>query len=459
MSQTYAPAAGGQKKPSIQLFTPAARIVSGNVQKPNPLDMYGRPRDKPQYYFAVAFPKTHPACAGMFQAMHTFAAQQYQHFPDVLRRIDMLWTHGPKNIGFAYKFEDGDIPHPQKGLREGYAGCWIMKFTSTFPIRCCDAQDRPIAPEQVLTGYLVDVAFNVVANGKTDHTAGLFVNPVFVRLLSAAQPIVGGPQAGQVFAGRAAPTHELGSFRAAMQPQAGVPGMTGYTTEAPMRGQMQAPPQQQYAPPQQQYAPPPPQHHAPGYVTQPPMSGQQYQQQVQQPPMGNGMAGHAPAHQPTAPASQPMSSESGGSPAMGAGVPGAHSGVPGGQVAGNPTAPALPGTPASGAMSAGQTAAPGLQSVTPSGAMPAISHSDVGNGGQMNTGGYSHGPAGQVSQATDPGNSGMVGNPHQPAGGPAVPAGASAAPVHSTGVQPGSPIASPSEYQPHPQFVHGGQGA
>lgn len=401
------------EKPRIQLFTPASRIVSGNVQKPNLTDMHGKPRSSPQYFFAVAFPKTHPDCGAMFRAMHDFAAAQYAYYPHVVQRINALWTVGPK-CGFAFKFEDGDIPHPQKGIRPGYAGCWVMKFTSTFPIRCCNEHGQDIDPAQVLTGYLVDVAFNITINEKTDHTAGIYLNPVFVRLLSHAQVIVGGPQAGQVFAGRSAPKHELGNFAAAMQPQAGQPGAGGTSpgqviqqaTQA-IQGSFQ---RQEPAPQYQQGGPANPGFH---------QAAQGYPGGA---PQGNG--GHSP-HEGVS--------------------TGGNFQAPGGAVAGNPpqphSMPSLPGSP--GGMH---------HQVHQNGSAP-IAPEMSGSGGP-NQGHAIASPSSAPSGAPE-------GNGHVNA--PAVPGGASLAPAHSTGAPQGSPIASPSEtaqtYAPHPGFVHGGQAA
>lgn len=421
-----------EQRPRLQLFTPAARIVTGNVQKPNLNDMHGRPRDKPQYFFGVAFPKNHPDCGAMFQAMHDFAAAQYAYYPDVVRRINALWQVGPKGCGFAFKFEDGDVPHPQKGIREGYAGCWVMKFTSTYPIRTCNLDNHDVPPAHVLTGYLVDVAFNITINQKTDHTAGLFLNPVFVRLLSQAQAIVGGPQAGQVFQGRQAPTHELGNFRAALAPVSGVPGAGGGGGYPGGPGGMAPHPSQTIG--------------GPGPMAHPGHTQGAY---------GNGGGQSAPAQGQQAGGGGGFMYPSGqGNPTinpMGAGAPSAPShqpmGAPGMSMldvaearlrevgGGGQNAPANP--PQAHTM-------PSLPGA-PSGVSNAPSSPDTG---AVMSPGVTH----TSSPSDQPGNA-----PN--AGGPAVPGGASVVHAPSTVPGQGSPIVSPSNAQPHPQFVHGGQAA
>lgn len=146
---------------------------------------------------------------------------------------------------------------------------------------------------------------------------------------------------------------------------------------------------------------------------------------------GNGMslrqaeaAIHALAGQNAA--SSGMRSETSGAPAGNAVVPGSYNG---GAVAANPTQahtmPSLPGAP--------------------SGVSNAPSSPDTGT--VMSPG---------ATHTTSP--SDQPGNAHH-AGGPAVPGGASVVHAPSTVPGQGSPIASHSEIQPHPGFVHGGQAA
>lgn len=216
----------------LDLISSAGRIVAGNVAKANPLDMNGKPRTKPQYFFALAIAKTDPNVGALMQAMYQFALQQYSQYSDVVRRIQLGLQ---PNTQFAWKIDDGDSPKLRD--RPGHAGCWIFKFSTTIAPRAVDRNNQLIDPTHIKTGYYADVAFSVSANGKTDHTAGLYVNPNFVRLLGYGEEIVAGPTAEQRFG--AAPAPQMGSSTP-VAPAGAVPG--GFP------GGMGAPAQQQAAP-------------------------------------------------------------------------------------------------------------------------------------------------------------------------------------------------------------------
>lgn len=199
----------------LDLISSAGRIVAGNVAKANPLDMNGKPRTKPQYFFALAIAKTDPNVGALMQNMFQFAMQQYSQYPDVTRRIQMGLAPGSQ---FAWKIDDGDSAKLRE--RPGHAGCWIFKFSTTIAPKAVDRNNQLIDPTHIKTGYYADVAFSVSANAKTDHTAGLYVNPNFVRLLGYGEEIVAGPTAEQRFG--AAPAPQMGS--AAPLAPGGAPG-------------------------------------------------------------------------------------------------------------------------------------------------------------------------------------------------------------------------------------------
>jgi len=282
----------------LDLISSAGRIVAGNVAKANPLDMNGKPRAKPQYFFALAIAKNDPAINGLMTQMYQFAHGQYAQYPDVLRRIQLGLQ---PNTGFAWKIDDGDSPKLRE--RPGHAGHWIFKFSTTIAPKAVDRNNQLIDPTHIKTGYYADVAFSVSANGKTDHTAGIYVNPNFVRLLGYGEEIVAGPTAEQRFG--AAPAPQMGSA-APLAPggaPGGFPGVAG------------------------------------GAVG------------------GMGFAGGAPAAQQPAGAMGQHQPAMGGMPMGHAAPAGAPGGFPGQPVAGN--APSLPPLPASApAVPAGATAAP-----------------------------------------------------------------------------------------------------
>lgn len=338
-----------------------------DLVKPSLTDMHGKPRPKPQYFFRVAIPKTTPGINEQLVQIAHFAHQAYAQYPFIQTRIlppaapghPQYYSIGRKGTQFAFKIDDGDVPNQRGKIGEGYAGCWIFNFATTLPLRCINRENVAIGAENFRLGCFVDVAFNVEPNGKLDHTAGIYLNPNFVRLLGYGQEIQRGPTAEEAFANAPAQLPP----GASMTPLApgGAPG---------------------------------------GFHGQP-----------------GGLAAPAPSHAAHGP--------------VGGIAPG-HGHVQHGQhqaAMGNGQAPTL----------------------------PPVNHAPVANSPatispQMSTGTYSP----SVADAAQPGQSDQ-GNGVAGQVAPAVPGGALHAPSMSPAPLPES--ASPSSFQPHPAFVHGGQAA
>lgn len=205
------------------MISPAGRIVAGSVFKPSTKDMKGKVREKPQYFFALAIPKTDPAVNNMLNAFWQLVIENVFNNPraTVVLQSAINEFIRPKS-GFAWKIDDGD--HPKHADKAGYPGNWVIKFTTTIPIKCYDREARQIDPASVKTGFYVDVAMTVQPNGYFDDQAGLYVNPNMVRLLGFGEEIQPGPSALQVFG--AAPAPVIGSqtpLAPAGGPTAGAP--------------------------------------------------------------------------------------------------------------------------------------------------------------------------------------------------------------------------------------------
>lgn len=343
----------------LQLVTPLARLVEGSATRPSTVDMYGKPREKPEYYIAVAISKTDPAFGPIWQAMYAKALNDFAAYPHVIQRIQSVHQRGLAGMKgtFAFKIGDGDAPNDKGEIRDTHRGHWILKFKTQFPLKLLNWDNNPIA--DIKRGWMVDVGFTVSGNGKTDHTAGLFVNPTFLRFRDYAMELSDGPSAEQVFGGAAPPPSQQPSLP-------GAPAGGGYPQPGPATGGVH-----------------------------------QHQQLASGMAPGNGaMGGGAPHHQ--------------------------HA-----YQAPNASAPSLPGQPS---MNGGQGAG-----------NPPQHHAQTAAG--MSPGA----PSNQAGAPASP----SEGNGHVNA--PAVPGGASPAPgAGYTGAAPGSQTASPSNYQPHPDFVHGG---
>lgn len=174
--------------PGAQTFTtPVARLVGGNLYKPNTTDLEGNPlmfksgakKGQPgreDYYFAIAIPKG----VERHWAETEWGAK--------------IWAAGHASVPnagqrqFSWKVKDGDDMTPDdKGRRacdrEGYARHWILNVSSGFPTKIFQqrAGSNPPAfdvyntPEAVKTGYYVQVQINCDYNGSTVQP-GVYLN-------------------------------------------------------------------------------------------------------------------------------------------------------------------------------------------------------------------------------------------------------------------------------------------
>lgn len=248
----------------IQFVTPVGRLVQGDIWKGNDKDMDGRPltvksgpnmgQARVEYYVALAIQKTDPGLPELF-AKITQAARE--GFPGM---IDA--SGNSTNPKFAWKFTDGDSTAPNsRGIRpcdcEGFAGCWVFKFSSGFPV---DAYTKLLPesngtlmkitdPEQLKRGYYIRVAGSVVGNG-AQQQPGVFLNHQMVELVAYGDVIHSGPDPTAAFGGAAsvpagASTTPVGG--------AAAPPATGTSTPPPAAGAAAPPP-----PPAEDILNPPP---------------------------------------------------------------------------------------------------------------------------------------------------------------------------------------------------------
>jgi len=185
-----------------QILLSPGRIVEGNVYKSSTLGMNGQIKAKPEFYFAVAIAKTDPRIPEIWEAYKRTAQDYYRSHPNVMAAIAKE-DFRPYQ-GFAWKISNGD--DADRVGKPGQAGCWIFKFKTTWEIKVVDANNVPINPTLLRTGFWCDVLANLDGNKNTNHQAGLFANPVFVRWLfpGYGEEIQPGPDADKAMG--AAPT-------------------------------------------------------------------------------------------------------------------------------------------------------------------------------------------------------------------------------------------------------------
>lgn len=264
-----------QTFPAFDFATEVGRLVSGSLSVASDKGYNGVKRETPQYFFALALDKRNPANTELLGKIQNHGWTSYAATPHAAI-VHSKITHGP--IGaifppgvqapFAWKVEDGDAP--EHAGKEGWPGHWILKFAGTFPINCVNAHNQQIDAASIRLGAYVQVAGSTTINGNADHTAGIYLNYRFVRLLDPGQLIVAGPSAAQAFGDAPVPQLPPGAQIAANAPMPGAGAGPGMPPPPAGYGQPQAP----AGYPQPGNAPQPPQV---GHYTPPPAPAPQHQ--------------------------------------------------------------------------------------------------------------------------------------------------------------------------------------
>lgn len=184
------------------ILFPVGRLVQGDLYKGQDKDQQGRPLmtkdNKPttKYFFAIAIPKT--------QAQWWYEPWGQQ----ILAIANAAWPQGQtQNPNFAWKIEDGDSQIPnlngrKNADREGHAGHWIVKFSSTFAPKIFDSQGNAmLQPDLVKAGYWIEVLGTVQGNGEMQKP-GIYINHNMVAYRAPGKEIVSGPDPRAVGFGR-----------------------------------------------------------------------------------------------------------------------------------------------------------------------------------------------------------------------------------------------------------------
>jgi hypothetical protein len=210
------------KHPQTPINIPPGRLVQGSTTEVETVDRFNNnaPLDKPRKYMGIAVPKTDPTVDHVLGQIYAVGVAGYQSVAPVFAEVQK-WLATEK---FSWKVEDGD--HPDNAGKEGFAGCWIFKFGTTLLDKpaCCDANQQPIDPALIKRGYYVDGYATCQINGKMDRTAGVYLNPVGLRLLGPGVEIQSGPSFKTMFGDRAATLPAGAVSPAAATPATPTPG-------------------------------------------------------------------------------------------------------------------------------------------------------------------------------------------------------------------------------------------
>lgn len=193
-----------------EFLTPVGRLVQGDPFEAQTKNMQGQPlmtmsgQPTQRYFVAVAFRKDDPAWAPLYAKLVASARAAFPALFDANGNC----TH-PR---FSWKVMDGDGTDDNgksNANKEGFAGHWILKFSSSFAPRCFHAghyqpHEQIQDPKAIQRGYYVRIAGSFEGNNNPTKP-GLYVNLNMVELSGIGAVITTGPDAANVFGGAPAP--------------------------------------------------------------------------------------------------------------------------------------------------------------------------------------------------------------------------------------------------------------
>ncbi len=180
--------------------TPVGRLVQGNPWVPNTTDRKGAPlvyktgakagQPRTDFYLAIAIEKTNP---------------EYTELKDaIVKQAQMDWPNGEYQLpNFAWKVMDGDgIDENGRSNAEkpGFAGCWVLKFSGTYPPQCVARGGSSVLtdPASIKRGDYIRI-YGTVGHNRPAEKKGLYLNYNLVEFQGYGEEIRSGPDAKQVF--------------------------------------------------------------------------------------------------------------------------------------------------------------------------------------------------------------------------------------------------------------------
>jgi hypothetical protein len=181
-------------------LTPVGRIVQGSPFEEQTTNMEGQPlvdangQPAKRWFVGIAFPKSNPEIGVLLTKMQEVARAGFPH---------LFNAQGQPVTTFAWKIIDGDTAVDDKGkpynTREGFAGHYVVRFTSGFAPRCYDSGNNVLTDGNAIKrGFYVRLSGNVVPN-YNQRKPGLYWNFNMVQLCGYGPEIMTGPDAATVF--------------------------------------------------------------------------------------------------------------------------------------------------------------------------------------------------------------------------------------------------------------------
>lgn len=214
---------------AVSFVSPVGRLVQGDVFKGQTTDNKGQPltvktgpnKGQPmtRYFISLAVEKNNPDLPAFWALLQQCARQG---FPQLFNPQGQC-TH-PR---FTYKMMDGDgIDNDGKSNADkpGFKGCFVFKFSSSFPPRVVHNGQYINAEDAIKRGYFIQVAGNAQPNIGSE-VPGLYLNHEAVMLVGYGEEIKGGIDA-------------IGAFAAAQTTAGYVPAGMTLAPPAPTNGGM-----------------------------------------------------------------------------------------------------------------------------------------------------------------------------------------------------------------------------
>ena len=175
----------------LQFYTPVGRFVSGSLTEKRTKDLNNREidPDKQRYEFGLAIRKDDPGLMPLITQIATHAKAGYQNSPHIVQRIDNWFR---TLDGFSMKISDGDAPNSRGVINQNTVGHFVFWFSTSMEILAANRNNQQIDIATIKRGWFVDLSGNCAVNGLTDHNAGVYLNPVCVRLIAEGEEILGG---------------------------------------------------------------------------------------------------------------------------------------------------------------------------------------------------------------------------------------------------------------------------
>lgn len=225
-------------------FSPVGRLVQGSILEANTKNKAGKQltnrngEPTQSFFFALAFRKTQAQWwfepDPMWMAIYNAGRTGYPTFFSA--------DGACLKANFAFKVMDGDgVDDDGKpnNLKPGFAGHWIVKFSSTYASKLLAPGGVYITdPKVPKRGWFYRVLYSVAPNIGSDKP-GVYINHNGVELMGGGEEIVGGPDVAQAAA--QAPVAALPAGAYALPAGFGGDG-TAPSMRPPATGNMAPPP-------------------------------------------------------------------------------------------------------------------------------------------------------------------------------------------------------------------------